>query len=142
MEKYMFWETTASQIGGGNLDTARISNDVRRLAGAVSLNLTGIPQYGVPIGLQTGGGDSENPTQHVGEQMIEWGDEQIYGPNDDPISENVVSILDEATDANEEESVQVSPVIDSYLYDQLLQKVTPHKKRSTHAVTKRNPRNK
>lgn len=134
MEKYVFWEATTSQIGGGGLDKAIMTNSVSRLVGAVSLQLQELSKYGIPIGLHYGGGDAE--IKHVGEQTIEWGDEQIYGPNDNPVED--VSILEETKNV----SVQVSPVIDSYVYDQLIQKVSPYKKRAKHPATKRRGLNK
>jgi hypothetical protein len=134
IDKYMFWETNSSQVAG---DGEYMSNwniqQMPQLAGAVSLNLAGLPEnkYGIPIGLslsssqQHGGEDSDMVAMHTGEEEIEYGNEQIYGPEDDPIN------IYDATTAPEDDSasVPVAPVVDAMLYDEMMKKVSPHANR-------------
>ena len=140
MDKYIFWETNASQVAG---DSEYMSNwniqQMPRLGGAASLNLAGLPEnkFGIPIGLtinfpglQYGGEDT--PSLHAGEQDIDYGDEKIYGPEDDPID-----VYDSAPATEEEESEPVASVVDAMLYDEMMKKVGP---RASHRRSKNTKR--
>ena len=140
MDKYIFWETNASQVAG---DSEYMSDwniqQMPRLGGAASLNLAGLPEnkFGIPIGLtihfpglQYGGEDTL--LLHAGEQDIDYGDEQIYGPEDDPID-----VYDSAPATEEEESEPVASVVDAMLYDEMMKKVGP---RASHRRSKNTKR--
>lgn len=128
-DKYMFWETNAPQVAGdGEYMSEWNISEMPRLGGAISLNLAGLEQYGIPVGLGmsesgqhswSGGSTEDAATMHTGEQEIEYGDETIYGPEDDPIE-------DSYTVEEEEETMELAPVVDAMLYDQMLKKVGPH----------------
>jgi hypothetical protein len=136
MDKYIFWETNSNQIAG---DSEYMSEwnirQMPRLGGAVPLNLAGLPEnkYGLPIGLSTTNfpgiqhGGEDTLALHVGEQDIDYGDEQIYGPEDDPID------VYDAEQEDEEGSTPVASVVDAMLYDEMLNKVSPNtRRRSKH----------
>ena len=150
-DKYIFWETNSSQVAG---DSEYMSDwnirEMPRLGGAIALNLADLPEnkYGIPVGLQLQpqplehrqppqlGGDNEDmAAMHTGEEEIERGDEQIYGPEDDPID-----VYDSITEGQEDEegSEPVAPVVDAMLYDQMLKKVGPRSHHHRQKNTKRN----
>ena len=125
LEKYRFWETNAYQIGGMKKEGPWTNEKTQQYTGAIALNVPGLPShYGLPIGLQLGGDSveevngSDMTVQHVAEEDVDYGEESIYGPEDEG-DQNILNYGDRP----ESESEPVNTTIDDNVYDKLLKAV-------------------